>query len=40
MNRINRKKELLPLTTRQGIVLLLGLATLLVLLLVITLHWS
>jgi hypothetical protein len=40
MSRTKRKKEQLPFTNRQGALILLGLAALLVLLLAITLHWS
>jgi hypothetical protein len=40
MSQTKRKKENLPFTNRQGALILLGLAALLVLLLAITLHWS
>ena len=40
MSRIKRKKEHLGLTARQGVVLLVGLASLLVVLLAIMIHWS
>ena len=40
MSKIRRKKERLPFTNRQGALVLVALAALLILLLAITMHWS
>lgn len=40
MSQTKRKKQQIPFTNRQGALILLGLAALLVLLLAISLHWS
>jgi hypothetical protein len=40
MSQTKRKKNQLPFTNRQGALILLGLATLLIILLAMTLHWS